>query len=314
MRIIKITGLTTLTLLLLSSVIGYFYFDKKFTPPENQLSVSNDEVKLPIKWVANQDSEIAALLLPFKLAGIPDTFYLQFDLGAQSTIFYKKSLQSIYERYSALKPQHPAEEKLVNFSLGDISVSANNIRRVNYGSKINWNASAINVIGTLGTDILEHKVVIMDFKKHFIHFRNHFPKEVAVESIQDFQFKKRKVLLYAQVNSENKLLYYDSGSSAFELITSKKQWEKLALSDEIEQIYEANSQGKLLQVHTTASNGVIKFGETIIPLNDVTYIEGTSMVQNFLMYFSGMGGMIGNKLFMDKILILDARNQKMAIL
>jgi hypothetical protein len=57
-----------------------------------------------------------------------------------------------------------------------------------------------------------------------------------------------------------------------------------------------------------------KFGHEEIPLKEVTYIEGTSFIQNLLMYFSGMGGMIGNKLFMGKVLILDATNQKFAVL
>ncbi|WP_375578192.1 hypothetical protein ABWH96_14280 [Marivirga tractuosa] len=299
--------------LLISGVIGYFYFDKKFTPPENQLKVSNHQDDLAIKWISNQDSEYAALLLPVKLDGITNTFYLQFDLGAHSTLFHEKALQSIIQKHPFLNSRIENENDPFQFKLGDISVSIPVIQRINYGNSINWEPSATNIIGTLGSDILEHKVVVFDFKQHIIRFCNAFPKEIKENAIQDFEFKKRKVLLNGKVNDEYTQLYYDSGSSAFELITNKNQWENLALSGTVEQTYQANSWGKTLKVHNIASNGVIKFGEEEITLDTVTYIEGTSIVQNLLMYFSGMGGMIGNKLFMDKILILDARNQKFAV-
>lgn len=187
------------------------------------------------------------------------------------------------------------------------------VKRINYGKEINWTSSTINIIGTLGSDILEHKVVVFDYKQHIIRFCNSFPKEIKKEAIQDFEFKKRKVMLNGTVNENNTQFYYDSGSSAFELITDKKNWENLAIEGAVEQTYQANSWGKTLEVHNIASNGIIKFGEEEILLDEVTYIEGTSIVQNLLMYFSGMDGMIGNKIFMDKILILDARNQKFAV-
>ncbi len=300
--------------LLISGVIGYFYFDKKFTPPENQLKVSDHQDTLAIKWVSNQDSEYAALLLPVKLDGISDTFYLQFDLGAHSTLFHENALQSIIQKHPFINAQLQNKQDPFLFKLGEVSVSVPIVKRINYGKAINWTPAAINIIGTLGSDILEHKVVVMNFKQHMVHFNNVFPKNITEESIQDFEFKKRKVMLNGKVNDENTQFYYDSGSSAFELITDKKKWENLALEGAVEQTYQANSWGKPLEVHKISSNAIIKFGKEEISLGEVTYIEGTSVVQNLLMYFSGMGGMIGNKLFIDKTLILDARNQKFAVL
>jgi hypothetical protein len=302
-----------IALLIISSVSGYFYFDHKFTPPANQLEVSKHQDTLAIKWISNEDSEFAALLLPIRIKGISNIFYLQFDLGAHSTIFHENSLLSINQKYPVLFSDIDNEKKPFQFNLGEILVSIPNLKRINYGKKINWEPSSINIIGTLGSDILEHKVTVMNFNEHLVSFRNHFPNEISKESILDFEFEKRKVLLNGKVNNERTQLYYDSGSSAFELITNKEQWEKLSISGAVEQTYKANSWGKTLKVHTIASDGIIQFGDVNIPLQHVTYIEGTSFVQNLLMYFSGMGGMIGNKLFMDKVLILDARNQKYAV-
>jgi len=299
--------------LVISGLGGYFYFDYKFTPPENQLKVSNHQDTVVIKWVSNQDTEFAALLLPVKLEGITDTFYLQFDLGAHSTLFHKNALESIGQKYPSFISTLKDRKKPFRFNLGDLSVSVGEVKKLNYGKEIDWKPSAINIIGTLGSDILEHKVVVMDFRQHFICFNNTFPKDIPDQSVQNFEFNKRRVMLNGQINAESTQFYYDSGSSAFELITDKSKWNELALSGAEKQTYQANSWGKPLDVHTIPSDATITLGSEIISLQEVTYIEGTSFVQNLLMYFSGMGGMIGNKLFMNKILVLDARNEKFAV-
>ena len=69
----------------------------------------------------------------------------------------------------------------------------------------------------------------------------------------------------------------------------------------------------MLKTYTTRSDKYIRFENTKIDLNEVTYIEGTTFIQNSLMKLSGMGGMIGNKIFKNKILILDCKNQKIGI-
>ncbi|MBK6264172.1 hypothetical protein JKA74_03915 [Marivirga sp. S37H4] len=317
MRILKITLIIFLALLIVSSIGGYIYFKAKFSPPDNTLNLSAHTDSIPITWMEDENSSISALLLPMKLHGIPEIFYLQFDLGSHSTIFYSNALQSVWERYPEAEFVSEAENQIkdVTFTLGNIKVMAPILRTINRGNEIKWNDSiAINIIGTLGSDILEHKVTVFDFKDDLIYFGNVFPQSIPVQDQVDFEFDQRKVLLSASVNGEPTKLYYDSGSSAFELLTDKDRWNEYALAGAEEETYIANSWGKPLTVHNIASDGIIQFGKTSISLKQVTYIEGTTFIQTALMKLSGMGGMIGNKIFMDKVLVLDARNEKFAIL
>ena len=71
-----------------------------------------------------------------------------------------------------------------------------------------------------------------------------------------------------------------------------------------------NSWGNTLSVFTASAKKKILFGNLELNLSEVTYIEGTSELQKFLMKRSGMQGMIGNKLFLNHKLILDCKNQK----
>jgi hypothetical protein len=46
-----------------------------------------------------------------------------------------------------------------------------------------------------------------------------------------------------------------------------------------------------------------------MPLQTVTYMEGTTLFQRSLMRFSGMGGMLGNRAFGQHTIIVDVAHQ-----
>ena len=48
-------------------------------------------------------------------------------------------------------------------------------------------------------------------------------------------------------------------------------------------------------------------------LNNVTYVEGYSQTQYYMMKFSGMTGMLGNRLFLNNILYIDCTQNKAGI-
>jgi hypothetical protein len=125
-----------------------------------------------------------------------------------------------------------------------------------------------------------------------------------------FEFKKRRVLLPAKGEKGELKLLYDTGTSAYQLITDPSTWEKLRRKDAevLEEL--GNSWGKKLQVFSAPANSSLLLDHTTLNLTKVTYIEGTSGIQNLLMRFSGMNGMIGNQLFEGHVLRLDARNEK----
>jgi hypothetical protein len=317
MKSLKITLVALLALLIISSIGGYIYFDKKFTPPPNYLKLSQDIDSIPITWVADHSDPRAALLLPVILQGIPGQFYMQFDLGAHSTLFYRKPLESLRTKFHDQIPPIDSTNLLTQFSfgLGKIKVTADQFRVIDHGTEINWaDSTMLNIIGTIGADMIEDKIVIMDFKNNICFFGDSIAQLGLNLQLMDFKFDKRKVLLPATINGNSSHLLFDSGTSGFEFITSKNIWKKMALAGAQENSHNVNSWGNTLIAHNIESNKMIDFGMLKINLEQVSYIEGTSFLQNMLMRFSGMGGMIGNKLFLDKALILDCKNEKFGIL
>ena len=125
-----------------------------------------------------------------------------------------------------------------------------------------------------------------------------------------FEFKKRKILIPSNIENEKLKLLYDSGTSGYELITTKEIWQQYRIKNSAVRMEKGNSWGNTLSVYSASAKNKIQFGKVILDLSEVTHIEGTSDLQKFLMKRSGMQGMIGNKLFLQHKLILDCNNGK----
>ena len=66
--------------------------------------------------------------------------------------------------------------------------------------------------------------------------------------------------------------------------------------------------------HTFPSNDSIVLAGGTIPLGEVTWVSGASASQVQQMKQLGIGGVMGNRIFLDKVLVLDTRRQKFGII
>ncbi|EJG00333.1 hypothetical protein [Flavobacterium sp. F52] len=308
MKVFKKIAFVFLVIIVLFFLGGYFYFQKKFTPSENYLKISGIAENIPIKWISSNENSHSALLLPIEIKGINRTFYMQFDSGSPVTVFYKKSLESIVEKFqNQVKIDNENNTISTVFRIGKMNVTSNDFEILDYGEKISFdNPDAENIIGTIGTDLLEKRITILDFKNNQCSFN----EKIKEDSFTDFEFKKRKILIPSVIENENLKLLYDTGTSGYELITTKEIWQQYRNKNSAIKTEKGNSWGNTLSVYSASAKKKIQFKNTTLNLSEVTYIEGTSSLQKFLMKRSGMQGMIGNKLFLNHKMILDCRNEK----
>ncbi|MGC4130111.1 MAG: hypothetical protein QM564_11285 [Bergeyella sp.] len=210
MKLLKKIIAVFLLVLILTLVGGYFYFDQKFTPEENYLNVKNESGKIPILWPGNNKN---VLLLPVHFKGNPETYYLQFDTGSPYTIFYSEAIKSIKEI------SVDNERAKASFQIGTTEISSGKFRI--FESKKSENDS-VKIIGTLGADILENRKTIINFKENNVVFNISNEPENFKSNLFDFKFKKRKIIIPAFLKGKNEKFLYDSGTSAFELLTTKE--------------------------------------------------------------------------------------------
>ncbi len=310
MKIFKKLMLSVAIFIALSLIGGYLYFDQKFTPPQNNLNVAGIAENTNLSWDHTEENSHAAVLLPVKIKGIDKVFYMQLDSGSPTTLFYKKSLESIRAKFqNKIKINEKRNTISTQFNIGNMTVTSD-FELLNYGNTVDLkNPLGKNIIGTIGTDLFEKRVVLLDFKNETCSF----VENTDEKDFTTFDFKKRRILIPGTIGDQKLKLLYDSGTSGYEFLTNKEEWQKYRLPNGSIKKEKGNSWGNVLTVISAPADQTVKTGNSELQLSEVTYVEGTSQMQNLLMKTSGMQGMIGNKLFLNHTLIIDCKNEKFKV-
>jgi hypothetical protein len=258
------------------------------------------------------------LLLPITLPGCPRRCYVQLDTGASSSFFYAHLLVALCARYSgarsSLVPQADTLRNL-RFALGNGQVLARRLHVIAYGAHhLSADSTAPLIVGTLGADVLEDRVLVLDYPRQRFSLTAQVPDSLAQRAtFVQLAFTGRRLVLSAAVAGEPSQLLFDSGSSAFSLLTSPTTWQQLASPHASAQAAAVNSLGKTLTAHTVATAAALQLGPVAVPLQTVTYIEGTTLLQRSLMRFSGMGEMLGNRPFNQHTILVDVAHRRFGL-
>ncbi|SKC00133.1 hypothetical protein SAMN05660226_04197 [Parapedobacter luteus] len=244
---------------------------------------------------------------------------MQFDTGAPYSLIYKNKLNAIQLKYPSSIPSNEIGGKLENFSFKadqtPIVVKEIEVKQFD-DSAIDWkDENRIEIIGTIGTDLIDGKVAIIDYVNKKLTVSQSIPERLMENiSLSDFIYSNRHILLPAKVNGKETVLYFDTGSSMFELLTDRETSKQLAIPNEKPIQYKVNSWGNFLIANTLASNSSIEIANISIPIGASTFFEGVSNAQIEQMSKMGIGGMTGNKLFLNYILVLDTKHHKFGLL
>lgn len=307
------------SLLLLFAVCRFPVLAQVSSPPgPNQLLLPSTDQRVPFSWQGDSLGHTwnphAAQLVPVKLENCPHPFYMQFDLGAPSTIFYTNKLRDITAKYPQAITWNDSLKKLENivFIAGHTKVIAKEAGLVNLNGRIDWNEKKAEIIGTIGSDFIEDRIAVINYPEKYILLSNDSLHTVGM-TMTSFIFARRAVLLPATLRGKKLMLYFDTGSSAFELLTSKETATALAAPGAIATKYPVQSWNNTLIANTLPTNDSIMIGQQVIPLVATTYVDNVSQTMIDQMLKMGIGGMTGNKLFLNYILVLDTKNKKFGI-
>ena len=323
MKTFKKILLTFFALLLLICFAVYFYFVYKITPDPNQLSIKENLINTPFEWVSiptnkGLDSN-GAMLVPVYLKGCQKRFYMQFDIGHPTTIFYKCLLDKINSKYHNIPYQQKSDKVYLSgfdFFINESLVNAKKISAMDCTvSNFSWDDSTSKIIiGTIGSDIIENEILMIDYPLSKIYIGNNILDSLPSNTkFSEFKFKYRRILLPSIVGEEKKDIFFDSGTSAFELMTDMDSWHKLAKKGAPINTFDINNWGKKWIVHSVATDDSIRLNSTTLPLRNVTYVDGPGILLKLVYKISGVGGLTGNKLFLNKKIILDTKRLKFAI-
>ena len=129
-----------------------------------------------------------------------------------------------------------------------------------------------------------------------------------------FSFAGRRMMFPAVLDGKKHDLFYDSGSSAFGLITTKGRFDAYSDANTPLIRYEANSWGNSIPICHKETELTMEIGGQNLPLRRVSYVDMYTPVQGILAPFSAIGGWLGNKAFLDSKLILDCQKEEFLLL
>lgn len=276
----------------------------------------------PIRWTAsklgNDSVEKSGLFIPVHINGIDKDLYMQLDLGANITLLYGKTLNSLELLAPDLQARHVVTKD--NHYLANVSIELNQATQIksdklrilkDFGSE-NIDTSFI-IIGTLGYDIIGNQKLIIDYKNDRIALAETLPLELEqkIVYIEKADFSKFPIILPFTLNNKKIRLLYDTGSSLFPIITGTNRLKKLASYQKIDTIPGLSSWGKVSNTYRLKNVAQLKLMDFDFGNIDV---YGSDNLNNLKFTGKYLYGLTGNVNFNKMIVIIDRENNKFGLI
>ncbi|MCR9245135.1 MAG: erythromycin esterase family protein [bacterium] len=305
-----------LLLFLVVSAVGGMVYIKSwwFQERPNTLAFVGELHTIPFEWTATTDNghtePHAATLIPVTLPGLQKKFYMQFDTGSPYTFVRSGALESLRQRGHAHEVRVEEDRSVVErleLDVGGNRVVLNSGHVLERTATIDWeDPDSIAILGSFGTDLLAEKVCAIDFPAQQLQLYRTRPESLtALGEFVPFDFSGRRIMLPSTIAGTEQDVFYDSGCSAFGLLTSKYHFDRFTDPNVAEIQYSANRFGDSIPVHHKPCSGNLRLGTVELPLERVSYVELYEFFQATLGRFSFFGGFLGNKALLESTLILD---------
>lgn len=325
-KIISYSLLGILGIVLILGFIGIRKFNNSFFKDRPAyLEFSHQEQPIDFQWT-NQtidehvESQVA-MLIPVSSNNLEHRLHFQFDTGAPDSYIYEKDLQSLaklgYSFKEVKKDGYRFVESL-ELTMGGSVVTLSMIKIYpNYGNSFNAIPKKNHnyIIGTIGSDILVDRITAIDFKHHKIEFFDSRPNWMKeLNDFKPFDFPGRRVMLPVTVNNKNYEFLYDSGCSAFGLITTKQRYNSYTDNKTKAVSYNAKSWNDEIHINSKTTNHPFTIGGHELSLKRVSYVDMYGPVQPLVTSFTRIGGWMGNQPFNESRLILDTQTKEFTVM
>jgi hypothetical protein len=325
-----IHAVSTLKRVLLMALVALVYFSVNVANAQimplakaSQLVLPANEFTIDFVWKGDTLNTVwepnAALLIPVKLAGCPKQFYMQFDTGAPQSMLYTSVVNDIKAKYPKSLTLPDSATKLTNqtITIGGNSILAKEILLKNHTSNpVNWkNKKSTDIIGTIGMDFIDSKTIVFNYPAKKLIIGSNVPQNLNSKiTLTKFMLVGNSILLPVVIQQNRVMLYFDTGSSAYELLTNKATCLALSTPDAKPVTHQVRSWNTTRTANIYPTKDSVTVANYKLPIKRATYMDGVSNSQVEQMMKMGMAGMTGNKLFINSILVIDTKNKQFGLI
>ncbi len=292
-----------------SSTVETFH---TFDEPEN---ISFCNIRWSSDFLGEEKIEKIAFFVPVQIKGLNGNLFMQFDSGTQTTLFYGKTLNKISD------PDHPIktfynEDSLRYFKNPVIQINDNHFQaeKIRIASSLGEEKidSSFTVVGTIGFDAFVNRTLILDFKNDRLAITNKEIDNLGYELsyLKDASVDKFPLLIPTKIGKKNTRLFYDTGSSMFSLITSNKRLKNINES-KTDSLCCITNWGRQLPVYKKNLEEDIQIGDYKYSNQSIYGCEVLDVVNYIPSWY--LFGMTGNRLFNNKIVVIDTKNNSFGI-
>lgn len=288
---------------------------------------------IPFQWesntVAGRVFEKAGIVALIRVADIPHTFHAQFDLGASSTMLYENTIAPYMAKYPGVVSLVDTTTtgwingvkcptvKGIDLTIGKVPFKDRNILLYKgYGTPIapeSMDIPTTKHIGTIAADLFKDGVLIIDFpSKRFCGvetvptYLERDIKFVDMEFIEETNW----VFIPMEIGGVTRKVLFDTGSSLFPIISSIEKIAQIADTTQVVDTIRGSSWNNETITYGCKSNVAVSLAGVTM---DDLFVYHAAMLEDEALDEMGFWAIIGNRYFIDRIVVIDYKNKRFGI-
>lgn len=257
--------------------------------------------------------EKAFIYVPVTVNDFPFDFTMQLDLGTEKSVFYGNTIDPYLKEYASLANKLDSTEIFSNVSLqmGTVKFNGADIGYLrHFGeeiSKDSIHSKTSKHIGTIAPDMFRDKILVIDYKLCRFAVSDSLPAEYKSLPANEFELENGIMKLPFRMNGKEEKLMFDTGSSPFQLVTTKERALEISDSIVIDSLSGPLWWGMEVSFYGFKVNKSVEFRGKISESSTVYYVKDE--LWDGIYKSLDVWGITGNAYFFDNTVIIDYKNK-----
>jgi hypothetical protein len=282
------------------------------------LTSANFEVSTDHQWhsfVWDSDSSKAVLFIPVRLNHCPRPLLMQLDLGSAKSFLYGKTVEGFNVEYPQKSIAIKDNKAVASLQIDSLQLHPKKdiVVMPEAGNNYLQQPDTIDpkiVVGTLGFDAIVGQTIIIDYPNKKFMLTNRLPDKVVPIAAQCQRFP---ILLAGKIEGHSQNIWFDTGSSAFALLTTQYLFNKIAPHSAVDTSCCVQAWGKQYAVWQKTMPQALQIGDKSYANVAVSTTERYDFREYLKFQLIGADAITGNYFFLPNTIGIDTRRNKFAI-